>query len=235
VAARHLVPFGNFPLLGDVHPDQLVDAGGQFVPVFPGEHLHVDDNAAGAVGNAEGGIPYLPRLFTENGVEEPLFGGQLGHPFGGHFADEDVARLDFGTDADNSPFVQVPEGVLPDVGDVPGDFLGTQLGVPGFAFVFLDVDRGVDVLLHQLFAKKNGVLIVVSFPGHEGDEDVLTQGQFPQFGGGAVGDGVPLLHPVAHLDDAPLVDAGALVGAGKLDQFVFVQVALDDPAVHFLL
>ena len=42
----------------------------------------------------------------------------------------------------------------------------------------------------------------------------------PLVGGGAVGQHVALLHPLAGVDDGPLVDAGAVVGAQVLGQAV---------------
>ena len=49
VAAGQLVADRDLALLGDIDTDQLVDARGQFVAVFTGEHLDVDDLAALAV------------------------------------------------------------------------------------------------------------------------------------------------------------------------------------------
>src|SRR5690606_29691685 len=66
---------------------------------------------------------------------------------------------------------------IPNVGDVPGDLLGPQLGIPGLALVLLDVDGGEDVFLHQLLADEDGVLKVVALPGHVRHQDVLPQGQ----------------------------------------------------------
>jgi hypothetical protein len=39
----------------------------------------------------------------------------------------------------------------PTFGNVPGDFLGPELGVTGGDFELLDVDRGKDVILEEAF------------------------------------------------------------------------------------
>ena len=81
--------------------------GGQFVVLLAAEDADVEDGAAHAVGNAQGGVFHLPRLFAEDGAQEFLLGGEFGFTFGRNFADEDVARADFGAHADHAAFVEV--------------------------------------------------------------------------------------------------------------------------------
>ena len=80
-----------------------------------------------------------------------------------------------------------------DIRDVPRDFFGPELGVAGADLEFIDVDRGVDVLLHELLGDQDGVLEVVAVPRHERDEHVAAERQFAVLGGGAVGDDLALL------------------------------------------
>ena len=47
--------------------------------------------------------------------------------------------------------------------------------------------------LTSLLGDQDGVLEVVTTPGHEGHQDVTPQGQLARFGAGAVGDDLPLL------------------------------------------
>ena len=234
VTAGHLVAHGDLALLGDVDAHHHVDAGGQFVLVFPGKDLDVDDDAALAVRHLQGGVADLAGLFAEDGAQQALFRGQLGFALGGHLAHQDIARTDFRADADDAVFVQVTHGVFADVGDVPGDFFRAQLGFPGFGLVFLDVDGGVLVLPDQALAQQNGVLIVVAFPGHETDQHVLAQTDFTLFGGRTVRQQVARLDALAEADPRALVDAGALVGAGEFDQMIFMlgaDVVADDDLV----
>ena len=226
VAAGHLVAHGDLTLLGDIDADHLVDAGGELVAGLAGEDLHVHDDAALSVGHLQGGVTDLAGLLTKNGPQEPLLGGEVGLALGGDLAHQDVAGVDLGAHADDAPLVQVLQGVLAHVGDVAGDLLGTQLGVPGLGLVLLDVNGGEDVLLHHTLVEEDGVLVVVAFPGHEAHEDVLAQGDLAVGGGGAVHQDVALLHPLAHADDGPLVDAGAVVGAHELGQLVLHHTAV---------
>ena len=213
-------PHGDLTLLGDIHADHLVDAGGQLVAALAGEHLHVHDDAALAVGHLQGGVADLAGLLAEDGPEQTLLGGQVGLALGGDLAHQNVAGADLGAHADDAALVQVLQGVLAHVGDVPGDLLGAQLGVPALGLVLLNMNRGKDVVLHHALVEQDGVLVVVAFPGHEAHEDVLAQGDLAVGGGGAVGDDLPLLHPLARVDDRALVDAGGVVGAHELGQLV---------------
>ncbi len=190
VAAGELVAFGDLALLGHVHADQLVDPGGQLVGVLPGEHPHVDDLARLPVGHLQRGVPDLTGLLTEDGPQQPLLGGELGLALGGDLADQHVAGTDLGADADDAALVEILEDLLGQVRDVPGDLLGSELGVPGIDLVLLDVDRGQHVVAHQPLGQDDGVLVVVALPGHERHEQVLPQSQLTGFGRRAVGQHV---------------------------------------------
>ena len=143
VAAGHLVAHADLALLGDVDADHLVDAGGHLVAVVAGEHLDVHDDAALAVGHLQGGVADLAGLFSEDGAQQALLGGQIGLALGRDLADQDVAGADLGADGDDAPLVKVFERVVAHAGDVPGDLLGPELGIAGVAFILLHMDGGI--------------------------------------------------------------------------------------------
>ena len=95
-----------------------------------------------------------------------------------------------------------------------------ELGVAGVDLVLLDVDRREHVVLHQALGEDDGVLVVVALPRHEGDEQVLAQGQLAVVGGGTVGQHVAGRDLLALLDDDLLVDGRVLVRAAELGQAV---------------
>src|SRR5699024_9376860 len=141
VAAGELVAVGDLALLRDVDADHLVDAGGQDVSVLVVvEDLHADDGAGLAAGDAQRGVAHLTGLLTEDRAQQPLLRGQLGLALRGDLADEDVARLDLGADADDAALVEIGQHVVADVRDVPGDLLLAELRVTRVDLVLLDVD-----------------------------------------------------------------------------------------------
>src|SRR4051812_33211059 len=220
VAPGELVAVGDLAHLRDVDPDQLVDAGGQLVAVLAREHADADDLARLAVLDLQRRVADLARLLTEDRAEQALLGGQLGLALGRDLADEDVAGHDLGTDADDAALVEVGEDLLGDVRDVPGDLLGTELGVAGVDLELLDVDRGQDVVLHEALRQDDRVLVVVALPRHEGDEQVLAQRHLALVGARTVGDDLADLDPLTLFDHRGLVDRGALVRAAELQQTV---------------
>ena len=136
--------------------------------------------------------------------------------------------MDFGAHADDAALVQVLQGLLAHVGDIPGDLLRPQLGVAGVDLVLLDMDGRVHVLLHQPLVEQHGLLVVVSLPGHEAHQNVAAQRDLALLGGGAVGQHggiVAAVDALAHGDDRLLVDAGAVVGAQELDELVVLGLA----------
>ena len=84
------------------------------------------------------------------------------------------------------------------------------------------MDGRINVLAHDLFIDENSVLVVVALPRHKADQRVFAQADLAVLRGGAVRDHLPLDDGVALVNDGPLVDAGALVRAHKLDELVFV-------------
>src|SRR5699024_2282132 len=220
VPAGELVTHGDLAPLGDVDTHQLVHARGQLIAVVPVELTHRDDGSGLTVGHLQRRVAHLTGLLTEDRTQQPLLRGQLGLTLGCDLADQHVTGPDLGADADDAALVQVGQYVLGDVRDVPGDLLGPELGVAGVHFVFLDVDRGEHVVLHQALGQDDGVLVVVPFPGHEGGQQVASDGQFALIGGGTVGQDGPDLHPRAVGPEHALVVAGALIGALELGDLI---------------
>ena len=124
-------------------PHYHVHAGGELVARLAGEHLHIHDDAALAVGHLQGGVAHLAGLLAEDGAEQPLLGGEVGLALGRDLAHQDVAGTDLCADADDAILVQILQGVLAHIGDVSCDLLRAQLGVPGVDLVLFDVDGGI--------------------------------------------------------------------------------------------
>jgi hypothetical protein len=149
--------------------------GEQLVAVGARETLDADDDAAVTVRNLQRGVTHLTRLLTEDRTQQALLRRQLGLTLRGDLADEHVAGLHLGTDADDAVLVEVGEHLVGDVGDVAGDLLGTELGLTRVDFELLDVDRGHHVLADEPLGQDDRVLEVVALPGHERDEQVASQ------------------------------------------------------------
>ena len=225
-SSRSLARAGHVLILDLLAPEILGHA-------LAGEDLHSHHRSLDARGGIEGGVLHLARLLAEDGSQELLLGGELGLSLGSHLSHHDVAGPDLGADADDPALVQIRQDRLAHVGNVPGDVLGTQLGVPGLDVQLFDVDGGVDVLLDQLLADQNGVLEVVSPPGHERHQDVSSQRQLPLVGAGSVHQDLTLPDPLPDANQRLLVDARVLVGPGELDQLVDVDAG--SPALFSVL
>ena len=167
-------------------------------------------------GTRERAVTDVAGLLAEDRAEELLFGRELGLALRRDLADEDVARLHLGADADDAALVEVLEGLFADVRDVARDLFLAELGVAGDALELLDVDRGEDVVLGDALGDEDRVLEVVALPRHERDEHVLAERELAHVGRRAVGEDVAGLHRLAGADDRLLVVAGRLVRALEL-------------------
>ena len=238
VAAGELVALGDLALRRDEDAHQAVDARGEVVALLAVEGDDVDDDAALAVRDLERGVADLARLLLEDRADQLLLGGQLGLALRRDLADQEVAGLHLGADADDAALVEVAERLLRAVRDVARDLLVAELGRAGVDLVLLDVDRGELVVLDQALREDDRVLEVVALPGHEGDQAVLAQRDLATGGRRAVGEDVARLHLVADLHDRRLVDQRALVRAAvlvELELVLLVAVRDDDLlGVHVL-
>ena len=226
VTAGHLVADRDLALLRDIDAHEAVDAGRQFVVVLAGKDLHVDDLARLTVRHAQRGIAHLARLLAEDRAQQALLCRQLRLALGRDLADEDIAGAHVRADGDNAVLVEILERFLRHIRDVARDLLGTELRVARIALILLDVDRGVEIALDEILAEEDGVLVVVAFPRHIGDNNIVAEGELAVVRRGTVGDGLPLRHAVTRVDERLLVDAGRLVRADEFLQFIGIKCAL---------
>ena len=145
----------------------------------------------------ERGVLDVAGLVAEDGLEQLFFGRRLGLALRRDLADQDIARLDLGADADDAVLVEVLGGLFGDVGNFAGELFLAALRVADLELELFDVDGGEDVLLDDPFADDDGVFEVVPVPGHEGDQHVAAEGEFALVRGASVGQDLALLHRVA--------------------------------------
>ena len=82
-------------------------------------------------GTLQRGVAHLARLLAEDGAQQALLGGQLGLALRGDLADEDIAGVHLGADADDAALVEILQRVVADVRDIAGDLFRPELGVAG--------------------------------------------------------------------------------------------------------
>ena len=124
-------------------------------------------------------------------------------------------------DADDTTLVEVLGGVLAHVGDIRGKFLHTAFGLTHLQAVFVHMHRSEDILFHHALVEHDGVLVVVTLPGHERHFQVASQGELAVLGGIALGKYVAGLHALTLVADRAKVDCGALVGLAPLRDDIF--------------
>ena len=204
---------------------------GSSSPVVAAELLDVDHLAVLAVRHAQRGVLHLARLLAEDRAQQALLGGQLGLALRRDLADQDVARRDLGADRMIPFSSRLRRLSSPTFGMSrvisSGPSLVSRASISCFS-MWIEVNMSSRTSRSLM---QDRVLEVAALPGHERDQDVLAQRQLALVGAGAVGEDLALRHPVAHVDDRALVDAGALVRAHELLQRVGVAlvalVALD--------
>ena len=77
--------------------------------------------------------------------------------------------------------------------------------------MLFDVNTGEHIVLNESLRKDDGVFVVVAFPGHEGNQQVLAEGEFTLIGGRSVRQYLTHLDALALGHDRALVDRSSLV------------------------
>ena len=217
-----------------------------FFYAVTGKHLNVDNGTRDTVRYAQRRVFNVRRFLTEDRAQQFLFRSQLGFTFRGYLTNQNVAAGHFRTDINDTGFIQFRERGFTHVRDVSGDLFRPQLGVTGHACQFLNVDGGETVFLDNTLGYEDGVFEVVAVPRHERYAHVLTQRQFTEVGGRAVGQDVAAFNWFTQGHARHLVDAGVLVRTGVLGQvidvdtcfarvhLVFVNFDNDTGSIHVL-
>src|SRR5258705_12236689 len=182
------------------------------------ENLDVDDDAFHPRRHLQRRVLHVLRLLAEDRGEQLFLGRELRLAFRRDLADQDVARLHMGADPHDAPLVEVHQRLLADVRDLSRDLLTAALGVADVQLELLNVDRRIDVVLHEALGEHDRVFEIVAVPRHERHGDVGAEREIPALRARAVRDDLPRLHLLAHLHERPLVDGGVLVRPPELLQ-----------------
>ena len=225
------IPLQDFhlvvPVLGQTLDLVPLDRQGAlvFVDAMTREYPHLDHRAGHAGGQLQRGIAHIRGFFAKDRTQQFFLRRYRAFPLRGDLAAENIARVYFRPYINDTRLVEIAQGFLADVGNIPGDLLRAQLGIAGHDLEFLDMDRGEDIITDDAFRDQDGILEIVTHPRHEGDQHIAAQSQLAQFGRGAIGDNITSRHFIAHLDQRALVDAGVLVRALELQQIVDIHAA----------
>ena len=108
-------------------------------------------------GKPQRSVAHVGGLFAEDGAEQLFFRRHRAFALRRDLADEDISRLDLGSDIDDACFVEVLQRLFRNVRDVARDFLWPELRVSRRDLELLDVDRGEDVGGDDALGEQNRV------------------------------------------------------------------------------
>ena len=176
--------------------------------------------------NSQGSIANLTGLLTKDGTKEALLGRQLSFSLWSYLTYQNIAGSNLCTNADNTVFVQILQIFLGNIWNITGNFLRSQLGITSLAVIFLNMNGGINISLNEVFTKKNSILVVVTFPWHICNDNVVAQCQLTMVSSRTISYRLLRLYHITLKYDRELVDAGALVGAHKLLELVLIKIAV---------
>ncbi len=199
---------------------------GIFLNTVTGEDLNVNDRTTGTGRHTLRRVLNVRRFFTKDGTQQLFFRGQLGFAFRRYLTNQNVAGAHFSADVDNAGLIQLGQCAFTHVRNICGDFFAAQLGITSHTGQFLNVDGGQTIFLNHFLGDENGVLKVVTVPGHERDAHVLAQSQLTQIHRRTIRQYIATGNHVTLTHDRTLVDTGVLVGAGVLGEVIDIHTCI---------
>ena len=141
-------------------------------------NTHIHDDTGATAGNHQRTVLDIARLLTENGLHQTLFRSQIRLVLRCDLTDQNITRLHFGTDTDNTISVQIAQGFFTFIRNVSRNLFGTKLRFTGLHIFQRDMDARIDVIGHQSFADDDSVFEVVTMPRHESHQNVSSKSEF---------------------------------------------------------
>ena len=111
-----------------------------------------------------------------------------------------------------------------DVGNIPGYFFRPELGVDDVGFVFLNMNRGQNVLPDETFGNDDSVFVTGPVKRGIGNDHILAQGQLAVLTGGTIDKEISAGDFLADCDGRLLVETGTLGRALELNKVISFQI-----------
>ena len=105
------------------------------------------------------------------------------------------------TNAHDPVFCQIFRCIFAHVGDVARKFFEASFGLTHFKLLLFYVYRGEEVFAYDTLVKHDGILVVVSLPGHVSNKDITPKSQFSILSCIALGEDISLFHAIALATD----------------------------------
>ena len=173
----HLITDRNLTLLCNVNADGLVHTRRQLITGLACKYLGIHNNSVRSMRNLQRCITNLTRLLTENCAKQSLLSSKLCLSLRSNFTYQNITSTNFCTDADDTSLIQILQRIVTDTRNISCDLFRSQFGVTRFYLVLFNMNRCIDIILYQTLGKQNSILVVITFPGHESDQWVLTKCQ----------------------------------------------------------
>ena len=167
-------------------------------------------------------ITYFTCFLTKDCTEKSLFCCKLCLSLRSNFTNKDITGTYFRTDTDNTTLIQILQCFISYTRNITCDLFRSQLGITGFTFIFFHMDRCINIIHNQSFAQKYSILVVVTFPGHESDQRVLTKGKLAIAGRRTICNNLSCLYMLSLEHDWLLVVTVTLVTSQEFCQMIII-------------
>ena len=182
--------------------------------------LRVDHHTVQRRLRLERSVLHVAGLVAEDRTEQLLLGRRIALAFRSDLTDQDIARMHVGAYTDNTVGIQILGSVLAHVRNIRSQLLDAALGIADLHDVLIDMDRGENVLALNTLRNHDGILEVVTLPGHESHLQVTTQRQLALLRRITFGQDLAFGHLVARQNGRFQRDRRILVRTTVARQFI---------------
>ena len=167
-------------------------------------------------------ITYFTCFLTKDCTKKSLFCRKLCLSLRSNFTNKDIAGTYFSTDADNTTLIQIFQCIVAHARNITCDLFRSQFGITGFAFIFFNMNRCINIVHNKSFTEEYRILVVITFPCHESDQRVLTKSKFSVCCGRTICDNLSCLYVLTLEYDWFLVVTVTLVTSQIFSQMVII-------------
>ena len=187
------------------------------------EKFLIDHNTFQRRRSFQWSIFHITCLITKDGTKQFFFRRRIRFTLRCNLTNHDITRLDTSTDSYDTIFIQVFSSFFTYIRDIRSQLFHTTFCFTNFQRIFLYVNRSQQVFAYHTFVQYDSILIVVTFPRHVSNQQVLTQCQFTLFSRITFSQDVTFLHTLASVANRTQVNRHVLVSLTELRYSIFFQ------------
>ena len=166
-------------------------------------------------------IFHITSLITEDCTKQFFFRRRIRFTFRCNLTNQYITRLNTCTDTYDTILVQILSGFLTHVRNIRSQLFHSSLGFTNFEWILFYVYWSQQVFTNHTFIQHDSILVIITFPRHVSNQQILTQSEFSIFSRITFCQNLTFRHTITFIASWPKVDCHILVRFTELRYSIF--------------